>query len=74
MMAPQVEPMTAIPFDESVGTLLLTNAQLIVASGSIHNPPRNIAIRVPHPDFEHGIPYTKHAEVSLRMTEPSAAC
>jgi ribulose-5-phosphate 4-epimerase/fuculose-1-phosphate aldolase len=52
-------------FDESVGTLLLRYARMIVARGYIHNSLGNVAIRVPHPDFPDGIVYTKHAEVSL---------
>ncbi|TMQ25563.1 MAG: hypothetical protein E6K82_06560 [Candidatus Rokuibacteriota bacterium] len=31
----------------------------------MHNLLGNLAIRVPHPDFAHGVAYTKHAEVSL---------
>src|SRR5438552_8750459 len=57
--------MTTVRFDESVGTLLLRYARMVVARGYIHNSLGNIAIRVPHPDFEHGVVYTKHAEVSL---------
>src|SRR5262245_15409434 len=57
--------MAAVTFDESVGTLLLKYARLIVARGYIHNSLGNIAIRVRHPDFEHGVAYTKHAEISL---------
>ena len=52
-------------FDESIGTLLLRYARMIVARGYVHNSLGNLAIRVPHPDFEHGVLYTKHAEVSL---------
>ena len=57
--------MATVRFDEGVGNLLLTYARLIVARGYVHNSLGNIAIRVPHPDFEHGVAYTKHAEVSL---------
>ena len=57
--------MPAVRFDESVGTLLLRYARMIVARGYVHNSLGNLAIRVPHPDFEHGVAYTKHAEVSL---------
>jgi ribulose-5-phosphate 4-epimerase/fuculose-1-phosphate aldolase len=57
--------MTTVRFDESVGQLLLRYARMIVARGYVHNSLGNLAIRVPHPDFEHGVAYTKHAEVSL---------
>src|SRR5262252_3356249 len=57
--------MTGVSLDESVGTLLLKYARLVVARGYIHNSLGNIAIRVLHPDFEQGVAYTKHAEISL---------
>jgi ribulose-5-phosphate 4-epimerase/fuculose-1-phosphate aldolase len=57
--------MTTVRFDESVGHLLLRYARMIVARGYVHNSLGNLAIRVPHPGFEHGVAYTKHAEVSL---------
>ncbi len=57
--------MATVTFDETVGTLLLRYARMIVARGYIHNSLGNLAIRVRHPDFEHGVVYTKHAEVSL---------
>ena len=55
----------AVPFDPAVANELLTYARMIVARGYVHNSLGNIAIRVAHPDFPHGIVYTKHAEVSL---------
>ena len=57
--------MNQIPFDQAVAELLLRYARLIVARGYVHNSLGNLAIRVPHPDFPHGVAYTKHAEVSL---------
>ena len=57
--------MPAVVFDERVGELIVKYGRMVVARGYIHNSLGNIAIRVPHPDFEHGIVYTKHAEVSL---------
>src|SRR3989442_15105303 len=57
--------MSPIPFDPAVAEMLLCYAKLIVARGYIHNSLGNLAIRVPHPDFPHGVAYTKHAEVSL---------
>ena len=52
-------------FDGSVGALFLTYAARLVARGYIHNSLGNLAIRVPHPDYAHGVVYTKHAGVSL---------
>src|SRR5215468_2089297 len=57
--------MATVTLDESVGTELLRYARLVAGRGYIHNSLGNIAIRVPHPDFEHGVAYTKPAEVSL---------
>jgi len=57
--------MATVKFDENVGNLLLRYARMIVARGYVHNSLGNLAIRVPHEDFPHGVAYTKHAEVSL---------
>jgi ribulose-5-phosphate 4-epimerase/fuculose-1-phosphate aldolase len=57
--------MTTVPFDRGVGERLLRYARMLVARGYVHNSLGNLALRVPHPDFEHGVAYTKHAEVSL---------
>lgn len=54
-----------VPIDETVAQRLLRYARMIVARGYVHNSLGNLAIRVPHPDFPHGVAYTKHAEVSL---------
>jgi len=57
--------MGEIPFDERVANELLRYARMVVARGYVHNSLGNIAVRVPHPGFPHGVAYTKHAEVSL---------
>lgn len=57
--------MTDVPFDPTVAERLVRYARMVVARGYIHNSLGNIAIRVPHPAFPHGVVYTKHAEVSL---------
>src|SRR5436189_5501561 len=57
--------MTKVEFDPAIGELLVRYARMIVARGYVHNSLGNLAIRVPHPAFEHGVLYTKHAEVSL---------
>jgi len=54
-----------VVFDESIGALLVRYARMLVARGYVHNSLGNLAIRVAHPDFEPGVLYTKHAEVSL---------
>lgn len=55
----------SVAFDPRIGRLLLRYARMVVARGYIHNTLGNIALRVSHPAFEHGIVYTKHAEISL---------
>ena len=57
--------MDKLPLDERVANDLLRYARMVVARGYIHNSLGNIAVRVPHPAFPHGVAYTKHAEVSL---------
>ena len=52
-------------FDGSVGALFLAYAARLVARGYVHNSLGNLAIRVPHAGYEHGVVYTKHAGVSL---------
>jgi ribulose-5-phosphate 4-epimerase/fuculose-1-phosphate aldolase len=52
-------------FDGSIGALFLTYAARLVARGYVHNSLGNLAIRVPHAAYEHGVVYTKHAGVSL---------
>ena len=55
-------------FDGSVGGLFLLCAARLVARGYVHNSLGNLALRVPHPGYEHGVVYTKHAGVSLEET------
>jgi ribulose-5-phosphate 4-epimerase/fuculose-1-phosphate aldolase len=52
-------------FDGSIGALFLTYAARLVARGYVHNSLGNLAVRVAHPGYEHGVVYTKHAGVSL---------
>jgi len=56
-------------FDPEVGRTLLKYARLVSARGYIHNTLGNIVLRAPHPDFPHGVAYTKHAELSLEEME-----
>lgn len=60
---------TPITFDPAVGRQFIKYAHLLAARGYIHNTLGNMVIRVPHPDFPHGLAYTKHAEISLEEME-----
>jgi ribulose-5-phosphate 4-epimerase/fuculose-1-phosphate aldolase len=57
--------MSRVTFDETIANVLLRYARMVVSRGYVHNSLGNLAMRVPHPDFPHGVAYTKHAEVSL---------
>ena len=60
---------TKIAFDAAVGRQFVRYAHMVAARGYIHNTLGNIVIRVPHPDYPHGLAYTKHAEISLEEME-----
>ena len=60
---------TPVVFDPDIGRQFVKYARLVAARGYIHNTLGNIVMRVPHPDFPHGIAYTKHAEISLEEME-----
>jgi len=51
--------------DPELCKVFLRYARLLAARGYVHNTLGNIVMRVPHPEFEHGLAYTKHAELSL---------
>src|SRR5512133_60248 len=51
--------------DPAVIKTFLRYARLLAARGYVHNTLGNIVIRVAHPDYPHGVAYTKHAELSL---------
>lgn len=57
--------MTTVTFDRAIGEQLIRYARMVVARGYIHNSLGNIAVRVRVPGFEHGVAYTKHAEIGL---------
>jgi ribulose-5-phosphate 4-epimerase/fuculose-1-phosphate aldolase len=57
--------MTDLRFDPRVADEILTVARRLTARGYVHNPLGNVAVRVAHPDHEHGVVYTKHAGISL---------
>lgn len=56
--------------DPAIVEIFLRYARLLAARGYVHNTLGNIVIRVPHPDFPHGLAYTKHAELSLEEMGP----
>jgi L-fuculose-phosphate aldolase len=60
---------TPIVFDPAIGREFVRYARLVAGRGYVHNTLGNIVMRVPHPDFPHGLAYTKHAEVSLEEME-----
>ena len=57
--------MVSLRVDPGIAEQLLTYARRLTARGYIANQLGNIALRVPHPEHEHGVIYTKHAGVSL---------
>ena len=60
---------TPVVFDPDIGRQFVKYARLVAARGYIHNTLGNIVMRAPHPDFPHGLAYTKHAEISLEEME-----
>ena len=58
-----------ILFNRAVGGQFLKYASLVSARGYVHNTLGNMVIRVPHPQFPHGLAYTKHADISLEEME-----
>ena len=51
--------------DPAVIETFLRYARRLAARGYVHNTLGNIVMRVAHPDYAHGVAYTKHAELSL---------
>jgi ribulose-5-phosphate 4-epimerase/fuculose-1-phosphate aldolase len=62
---------TPVVFDPAVGRQFVRYARLVAGRGYIHNTLGNIVLRVPHPDYAHGLAYTKHAEISLEEMDES---
>lgn len=60
---------TAIALDPAVAKTFVKYARLVAGRGYIHNTLGNIVMRVAHPDYPHGVAYTKHAELSLEEME-----
>lgn len=62
---------TPVVFDPAVGRQFVRYARLVANRGYIHNTLGNIVLRAPHPDYAHGLAYTKHAEISLEEMDES---
>jgi ribulose-5-phosphate 4-epimerase/fuculose-1-phosphate aldolase len=60
---------TPVVLNPEVVRTFLRYARLVSARGYVHNTLGNIVLRVPHPDYPHGLAYTKHAELSLEEME-----
>ena len=60
---------TPIAFDADIGRQFVKYARLVAGRGYVHNTLGNIVIRAAHPDYPHGLAYTKHAEISLEEME-----
>ena len=54
-----------VVFDTELGVNFIRYAHMVARRGYVHNTLGNMVVRKPHPDFEHGVAYTKHAEISL---------
>jgi len=55
----------SVSLDPAVARTFIKYARLVAGRGYIHNTLGNIVMRVAHPDYPHGVAYTKHAELSL---------
>jgi ribulose-5-phosphate 4-epimerase/fuculose-1-phosphate aldolase len=55
--------------DPAIVKVFLRYARLLAGRGYVHNTLGNIVMRAPHPDYPHGVAYTKHAELSLEEME-----
>ena len=46
---------TPVTLDPAIGKQFLKYARLVSARGYIHNTLGNMVVRVPHPDYPHGV-------------------
>src|SRR5688572_488996 len=60
---------TPVNLDPETARSFLKYARLLAARGYVHNTLGNIVVRMPHPDYPHGLACTKHAELSLEEME-----
>jgi ribulose-5-phosphate 4-epimerase/fuculose-1-phosphate aldolase len=61
----------AVTPDPSICSTFVRYARMLAARGYVHNTLGNIVMRAPHPDYAHGVAYTKPAEMSLEEVEPA---
>ena len=54
-----------VEFDSEIGASFIRYAHMVARRGYVHNTLGNMVVRKLHPDFEYGVAYTKHAEISL---------
>jgi ribulose-5-phosphate 4-epimerase/fuculose-1-phosphate aldolase len=59
-----------VHFDSAIGAEFLRYARLVANRGYIQNTLGNMVMRGTHPDYSHGVAYTKHAEISLEEMGP----
>ena len=52
-------------FNDRAVSEFLRYAKLVAGRGYVHNTLGNMALRMPWPGYQHGVAYTKHAEISL---------
>ena len=55
--------------DPAVARSFLRYARMLSARGYVHNTLGNIVMRLPHPEYAHGLALTKPAEMSLEEVE-----
>ena len=60
---------TPVVFDPVLGRQFIKYARLVAGRGYVHNTLGNMVMRSTHSDFQHGVAYTKHAEISLEEME-----
>src|SRR5262249_12862487 len=56
---------STMQLDPAIARTFIRYARLVSARGYVHNTLGNIVIRAPHPDYPHGVAYTKHPALSL---------
>jgi ribulose-5-phosphate 4-epimerase/fuculose-1-phosphate aldolase len=66
----EVAPDSSVVFDLEIARTFIRYARMVVARGYIFNTLGNMAIRMPHPNYEDGVLYTKPSGISLEEVEP----
>ena len=63
--------MPNVIFNPNVADEFVRYAHMLAARGYVHNTLGNMAVRVHADGFEHGVAYTKHAQISLEEMQAS---